>query len=85
MRSLKQFIESIPYYLMILLFISSLIINRKTIFSKKGILLIITLLALGYSMISVAELRFHYSFIFVMALWAAYGVDSFLIKKKSQK
>ena len=85
MRRLKQFIESIPYYLMILLFISSLIINRKTIFSKKGILLIITLLALGYSMISVAELRFHYSFIFVMALWAAYGVDSFLIKKKSQK
>lgn len=82
MRRVKQFVESIPYYCMILLFIISLFINRRKIISERGVILIITALAFGYSMVSIAELRFHYTFIFVIVLWAAYGVETLLEKRR---
>ena len=80
-RRTKQFVESIPYYLVVLLFGFSLIINRRRIFSYQGGLLVITALALGYATLSIAELRFHYAFVFVMVLWAAYGVDTWLQRR----
>lgn len=67
---------------MILLFIISLFINRRKIISERGVILIITALAFGYSMVSIAELRFHYTFIFVIVLWAAYGVETLLEKRR---
>ena len=81
LRRTKQFVESIPYYLVVLLFGFSLIINRKRIFSYQGGLLVITALALGYATLSIAELRFHYAFVFVMVLWAAYGVDTWVQRR----
>lgn len=80
-RRLMQFVESIPYYLMILLFIVSLVINRKSILSKRGVLLIITALSMGVALLGVAELRSHYAYLFVMVLWAAYGVDTLIAHK----
>jgi hypothetical protein len=65
-----------------LLLIISLFINRRKIISESGVILIITALAFGYSMVSIAELRFHYTFIFVIVLSAAYGVETLLEKRR---
>lgn len=76
----KQFIISIPYYIMLLLFVYSLYINRKDIFTKKGVILLISLFYTGTTFFLLAEHRTHYAFIFPLIIWAAYGVDNYISK-----
>ncbi len=85
LRRAKQLVESIPYYCVIALFLFSLVVNRRRIFSYQGGLLAITALALSYATLSIAELRFHYAFVFVMVLWAAYGVDTWQQRRRAKK
>ena len=72
---IKQFMISIPYYFMLLLFIYSLFKYRKELISAKGVILLITLLYAGTTPLTVAEHRSHYAFLFPMVIWAAYGIE----------
>lgn len=77
LRHMKQFALSIPYYIMILLFLLSIYWNRKDIFSEKGVLLIAPILYMGTTFFFIAEHRSHYSFLFPLVMWAAYGISSY--------
>lgn len=72
---MKQFLVSIPYYLMLVLFGISLYIGRKSLFTKQGLVLLITLFYTGTTFFFVAEHRGHYAFLFPMIIWAAYGIS----------
>lgn len=78
---LKQMMVSVPYYLVLLLFVIALIINIRSVFTSKGIILIITALYTGTTFFLLAEHRGHYSFLFPMVIWAAYGVVNIKRKK----
>lgn len=71
---ISQFAVSVPYYIVLLMFVMSIFVCRKDIFSKKGIILLITLLYTGSSFLTVAEHRSHYAFFFPLIIWAAYGL-----------
>ncbi len=77
---LKQMMVSVPYYLVLLLFVIALINNIRSVFTSKGIILIISALYTGTTFFFLAEHRGHYSFLFPMVIWAAYGVVN--IKRK---
>lgn len=79
---MTQFAISIPYYLMITLFIFSMFYCKKNIFTKKGIILLITLIYVGTTFFLEAEHRMHYAFLFPMMIWAAYGIVSYYNKKQ---
>ncbi len=79
---LKQMMVSAPYYLVLVLFVVALIINRRSVFTSKGIILIIFVLYTGTTFFFVAEHRSHYAFLFPMVIWAAYGVVNIRRKDK---
>lgn len=77
---LKQMMVSIPYYWVLILFVIALIINRRRIFTSKGIILIISALYTGTTFFLLAEHRTHYAFLFPMVIWAAFGVTEYYAK-----
>lgn len=77
---LKQMMVSVPYYLVMMLFVVALIIHRKQVFSNKGVILIITALFTGTTFLFAAEHRSHYAFLFPMVIWAAFGVTEYYVK-----
>lgn len=85
MRYFRQLIFSLSYYFIIFIFIISLIKNKRDIFTEKGGILIILLLEIGVALISIAEIRSHYAFLFVMAIWAAYYLHQRYKKFELQK
>lgn len=73
--------NNIIYYTIILLFFFSLFINYKSVFSEKGLFLIILfIMTFGFS-VYIAEERYHYPCIFILCLWSAYGLETFLKKR----
>ena len=75
---------SLNYYIIFALFFVSLIINKKSILSEKGLfLLALVIMTCGFS-ISIAEDRYHYPCVFLLCIWAAYGVDTMLKKRKEK-
>lgn len=81
---LQQFLVSIPYYCVLLLFVLALWVKRRSVFSEKGILLLITLLYTGTTFLLLAEHRSHYAFLFPIVIWAAYGLEV-IVDRKSNK
>lgn len=73
---LKQMLVSVPYYIVLALFVIAIVRMRRTILTQRGIILIISALYTGTTFFFVAEHRGHYAFLFPMIIWAAYGVAS---------
>ncbi len=86
MRHLRQGAYSLTYYLIIIVFILSIIKNWRDIFTIKGGLIVILFLKLCVNLISIAEVRGHYAFLFVMVIWAAYFIEqqyhNYLLRKQ---
>ena len=74
---LKQMMVSVPYYIILALFVFALLKKRKELFTSKGIILIISALYMGTTFFFVAEHRGHYAFLFPMVIWAAYGISPY--------
>lgn len=73
---------SLWYYIILLFFVVSLFKNRKLIFTKKGIMLVILVLGVGGTCLFPMEHRYHYPYIFIIAIWASvYIVDTKFFKK----
>lgn len=77
-----MFFKSFIYYVMCCFFVYSLIKNRKNIFTPKGWILLILLIGIGITCIFSVSPRYHYPFLFVIIIWAAYGIETFLQRKK---
>lgn len=77
---LKQMMVSIPYYVVLALFVIAIVKKRKELFTSKGIILIISLLYTGTTFLFLAEHRSHYAFLFPIIIWAAYGLEDRCVK-----
>lgn len=78
-------LKSTVYYLVMLSFGVTIIKKRKEIFSRKGILPIILLLGTFVTCLFPVMTRYHYPFLWVIILWAAYGISTFMGKKEKDK
>jgi ABC-type multidrug transport system fused ATPase/permease subunit len=77
---LKNILLSICYYLAFLFFFYAFYINRKEIFTVKSIFLLIFITGTIITCIISVVLRYHYPFLFPVIIYAAWGVDTFVIK-----
>ncbi len=80
-RRAIQFIEGLPYYLLVLLFLFSLYKQRGDIISSKGLFLLLIGLGTAGTCLFIAEVRFHYPYLFCMVLWSAYGIYNMMQPK----
>lgn len=78
-------LKSAVYYLIMIAFGVTLIKKRRDIFSRKGIPLLILLLGTLVTCLFSIVIRYHYPFLGVIILWAAYGMASFIEKKEKDK
>ncbi|GBU22061.1 hypothetical protein R80B4_01964 [Fibrobacteres bacterium R8-0-B4] len=86
-KILKGVLLSAPYYLALLFFLYALYTNRKDILTVKSVFLLIIILGTGATCIIVALPRYHYTFMFSIIIYAAWGIDTLanrLTVKKSK-
>ena len=81
-RGLSMFAKSVVYYFVMLVFLITLFMFRKDIFTEKGLILIVFVAGTLITNVFSVSPRYHYPFIFVAYIWAAYGIDKYLEKKK---
>ncbi len=70
------------YIAVIIMFFMSLLLNRNFLMSEKGLLLLVLLIMSCGLTLVIAEERYHYPCVFLLCIWAAYGVDTMLKKRK---
>jgi 4-amino-4-deoxy-L-arabinose transferase-like glycosyltransferase len=78
----KQVFQSIPYYITFLFFLYALWINRKKIFNVKSVFLVILISGTFINCIFPVTPRYHYPFMFIIIIYAAWGLDTFIERKK---
>lgn len=82
-RRMIQAIEGIPYYIMMIFFFITLYKCRDSIFTKKGLFLIILFLGTAGTCLFTVEVRFHYPYVFCIILWTAFGVSKYIDYKNA--
>lgn len=76
--------NNLMYLTIFILFFCSLFVNRKAIISEKGLFLLsLLMMSFGFTLM-IAEERYHYPCVFLLCIWAAYGVDTILKKRKEK-
>jgi len=78
-------LKNIVYYLIFAIFVLTVVKKRKDMFSCKGTLLLILFLGTGITCLFSTASRYHYPFVFVILLWAAYGTDSYMRHREKIK
>lgn len=73
--------KSIIYYIIIFMFVYSVIVNFHQLFSSKGVIFLVWLLGTLSTCLFPVAPRYHYPFLFVMVILAAYGMDTYLKRK----
>lgn len=84
-RVLLLLSKSIIFYAICILCLIGLWINRKDIWSYKGIILIPLLLGVAITCIFAVSPRYHYPFFFSILIWGAYALDTLLNKKGGKR
>ena len=82
MKLSLKLLKSVPYYLMLLLFAYSLWKNRKDIFTIKGWILSFFVVGMLLTCLYPVQPRYHYPFLFPLIIWAAYGADTMIDRKR---
>ena len=82
---LMLILKNLQYYALLLLFIYSMFIYKKEIFSEKGLLLLYLIFGTGATILFPVMPRYHYPFMFVITIWAAYGMEYIAKKIKFNK
>lgn len=73
--------KSLTYYVVLLLSVISLFKYRKELITDKGYVMLICLLGTLATCIFSVTPRYHYPFLFALIIWAAYGIDMYLLRK----
>jgi hypothetical protein len=83
-RAVQMGLKSIAYYFALIAFGYAMItsLRRKTLLSEKGVLLFILLAGTFSTCIFAVSPRYHYPYLFVIILFAAAGIETFLSKRK---
>jgi hypothetical protein len=79
---LKKYLLSISYYLTFLIFFYGIWINRSEFFTVKSVFLIIFVIGTLLNCVFIVYPRYHYPYMFTVILYAAYGIDTLLDRKR---
>ena len=82
-RFIEKLLVNIPYYLVLILAIISLFIGLRHYISEKGIPFLYLVLGTGATCLFGMEVRYHYPYVFVLAIMAAFCI--MLIQNKFLK
>lgn len=77
-------LKSLAYYLIFILFFYSLYIHRKELLSVKSVLLLLLLAGTCGTCLFAVSPRYHYPFLFVIVLFAAYGITGWYRLKNKE-
>lgn len=72
-----MFLGSIIYYIVLVLFVISIIKKRKDLLSYKALILIILILGTGATCIFSVSPAYHYPYLFVIIIWAAHYLSDY--------
>ncbi len=73
---------SLVFFITLFVFAFSMYINRKSIFSEKGLFLLMFFIMSCEFSVLIAEDRYHYPCVFIICIWAAYGIETMRKKKR---
>ena len=79
-RIFSMGLKSLVYYVILFFFVYAIAKHIKELLSWKGFLLLILLLGTLSTCIFSVSPRYHYPFLFVIIIWAAYGIETSLSK-----
>lgn len=69
--------KSLVYYIVLFLFIASVIKYRRDILTPKGLWLLLWFGGVAGTCLLAVTPRYHYPFLFVMVMWSAYGLTRY--------
>jgi hypothetical protein len=78
-------LKSLVYYLVLIIFVLTLIFRFKDFISSKGYILLILVLGTLLTCIFPVTPRYHYPFLFALVICSAYGVDAYFTPKIDKK
>jgi len=82
-KMIKMGLKSLMYYFVLIACFYSFIVNRKEFLSMKSILLLLLIAGtLGTCLFAVSP-RYHYPFLFIIVLFAAYGIEQWISRHNS--
>jgi len=81
MRMLKMGLKSLVYYFILIACFYSFIIHRKELLSMKSVLLLLLIAGTAGTCLFAVSPRYHYPFLFVIVLFAAYGIEQWINKR----
>lgn len=79
--AILMFAKSIVYYIVLLLFLISVIRNRKDLLSSKGSVVLTVVLCTLATCLFVVSPTYHYPMMFAIIIWAAYEIEQRLESK----
>lgn len=84
-RVWNMFYKSLVYYIVLSLSVIAMIRYRRKLFSDKGYVLLIWLFGTLVTCVVSVSPRYHYPLLFPLILWAAYGIDRYLLERRGKK
>ena len=74
--------KSVIYYIVLIIFVISIVRYRKELLSKKGTIVLTLILGTLATCLFVVSPTYHYPYMFAIIIWAAYAIDKELEKHK---
>jgi hypothetical protein len=81
-RIINMLVKSIVYYIVMILFLISIIKYRKDLLTDKGYVVLILLLGTLATCVFSVGPAYHYPYLFAAIIWASYYIDRNLAKKE---
>lgn len=78
-------LKSIVYYIVLLLFLYYVWTNRRNLLQERNIGLLIPVLGTAVTVLFVITSRYHYPYLFMITIYAAAGLETFLQRKSKKK
>lgn len=77
--------KSVIYYIVLIIFVISIVRYREELLSKKGTIVLTLILGTLATCLFVVSPTYHYPYMFAVIIWAAYAIDKELEKRKLLK
>ena len=86
LQVISRVLKSFAYYIVMIIFLYTIYKQRKKIFTFPYLILL-SLLAIGTAITCLLAVspRYHYPFLFVIVLFAAFGIENYIKEKKNRQ
>lgn len=79
---LSVFAKSLMYYVILFFFLYYICISRNDLFAKRNVFLLVPVLGTAMTVAVVVTSRYHYPYLFMITVYAAYGLHLFYRRRQ---